>query len=330
MAQIKRLGKDRDLKLDEIVPEEIVTPKVEKNYDQPEAVDKGGKATTFQVDNFPKSGVDTNQGPLLPNVILSKVTNIEDLKNLDREQIKTIQASLAKAGYDMPKSLKADGTYDGEAGEETLAMMQKWMDEQVLGEQVEGEQVEGEHGDVETRSMSTPDINFDPQFQQGGLLSLGMQEGGDPRDKYKDIDPRFYVESGMENVDPGFYAPSDARSRLDDLLGRVTLNGDSRDFDVEHPSIRDEMLMRAQEVPRGDGANAELYDGLSELGKESMRGRLLKKAGAEGYQEGGTVWNQGSGQNPNNQVSGGILSQVMGPKGPMNIPTRIGGFRVTG
>jgi hypothetical protein len=413
-----------------------------------------------QIDpNNPDPGrVNTERGALVPNTLLSKVGRVEDLSNMPRAEVKTIQAALAEAGYDMSKSLKADETYDGEVGEETKAMMQKWIDESAEGEQ---------HGDVELRSLSTPDISYDPQMQQGGYIGglLGMQQGGDPAekewrsphmikndeffgeqqwetledyqkwyDKARESNPEEFgapdepppnVGGGLRPLEhlpnagggqpfppipeprpaynPGWQRPlmqeggdpreyrtqlegSDAewQSKLESnlytpegdytkegLLGKYGFTSEAvvdtsyggygpnqavgmnisegnrsldlnmgagnrweDDKELSESRIKGEWSEADRAAGRGytfgEGYHPDSYAGYqTQKIREENAKEMEDFFGPGGFQEGGTVWNQVSGQSPS-QVRGGILSQVMGPKGPMNIPTRMGGFRVTG
>ena len=60
-------------------------------------------------------------------------------------------------------------------------------------------------------------------------------------------------------------------------------------------------------------------------GIDQISGLPVKGHPAGKFQEGGTVWDTHSSQ-PSS--ASGILSEIIGPSGPMSIPTRLGGFKV--
>jgi len=143
---------------------------------------------TLQVSDDIKNNktVNTSAGKLAPSVILSKIKSPDDLKNLDPEMLKTVQASLAEAGYDMTKSGVEGGGFDGKFGPETQAAFAEYMKSQTMSpvEQAETEQ-QPELGTV--GGGSDPD-KYDHimdgsdglTFQRGGFISKmrAYQNGG--------------------------------------------------------------------------------------------------------------------------------------------------------
>ena len=120
-SKIKGTNISGNVRLNEQV-EGPPTPSRENNPQQTQVsddIEKGNK-------------VQTDKGALLPSVVLSKVKNPDDLKNLDPEMLKTVQASLAEAGYDMTKSSVEGGGFDGKYGPETEAAFTEYMKSQTM------------------------------------------------------------------------------------------------------------------------------------------------------------------------------------------------------
>lgn len=121
------------------------------------------------------------------------------------------------------------------------------------------------------------------------------------------------------------YSREDAREKYIDYLKNEGVNPDDyldnqegyqKGGEVEGlPTMKDELLIKALSEARSGGANAELYDALSGVGKGELKSRLLERGGISGYQQGG-------------EIEGGMLSLVQGPKGPMRIGTRMGGQKI--
>jgi len=111
-----------------------------------------------------------------------------------------------------------------------------------------------------------------------------------------------------------------------------------KQFDLANPGYRDE-LQKARIWKKGENPMAEMEAGLKEPkwadpskrqivgpdGIDQISGLPVKGHPAGKFQEGGTVWDTHSSQ-PSS--ASGILSEVIGPSGPMSIPTRLGGFKV--
>ena len=105
----------------------------------------------------------------------------------------------------------------------------------------------------------------------------------------------------------------DQRTGVDKLTGKQVAKPTNIKYDSPRANPSDYRAGRSDYYEQWDeelGKN--VWQEASQIGKRSM-------------QEGGTVWNTNSSA-PSSEM--GMLSRVMGPRGEMPIPTRLGGFKV--
>ena len=90
-------------------------------------------------------------------------------------------------------------------------------------------------------------------------------------------------------------------------------------------NMRNSLLMKSLSTGRSGGANAELYDAMSPEAKMQMKQDLLNKAADNVNAPAMDDYDAPNFPEESEPDPGGMLQTIMGPKGPMQIGTRMGG-----